>query len=78
MNVTLKDLPADLHSRLKTMAEGNGRSLNRQIIRLLDIATSPKRTDDTDLLHRIQVNRQKSVGSIDQKFLREAIEKGHS
>ncbi|MEM6822703.1 MAG: hypothetical protein AAF558_12280 [Verrucomicrobiota bacterium] len=78
MNVTLKEFPSDLHSRLKSMAESNGRSLNRQIIHLLDLAASPKRTDDTGLLHRIQLNRQRSGSTISQKFLHDAIDEGRS
>jgi hypothetical protein len=78
MNVTLKEFPSDLHSRLKSMAEVNGRSLNRQIIHLLDLATSPRRTDDAGLLHRIQQNRESSRISLSQTFLDEAIQEGRS
>ena len=74
--MTLKEFPADLHARLKAMAEGNGRSLNRQIIHLLDLAASPKQTDDSALLQRIQLNRQRVNNTINQKFLDEAIEEG--
>ncbi len=78
MNVTLKDFPADLHTRLKSLAEGSGRSLNRQIIFLLDAATSPQRVDDSDLLHRIRANRQRIGGRIDRAFLEQAISEGRA
>jgi antitoxin FitA len=35
-NLTLKNIPADLHLRLKTRAETNRRSLNREILALLE------------------------------------------
>ena len=76
--MTLKEFPSDLHSRLKSMAEVNGRSLNRQIIHLLDLATSPRRTDDAGLLYRIQQNRESSRISLSQTFLDEAIQEGRS
>jgi len=78
MNVTLKDFPTDLHSRLKSLAEGSGRSLNRQIIYLLDAATSPRKVDDSDLLHRIKANRQGIDGRIDHEFLEQAISDGRA
>jgi len=78
MNVTLKDFPQDLHSRLKSIAEESGRSLNRQIIYLLDSAVSPRKVDDTDLLRRIQANRKRIEGRIDQEFLEKAISDGRA
>ena len=78
MNVTLEEFPPDLHSRLKNMAEDNGRSLNRQIIHLLDMAASPRVADDAALLHRIKLNRQRSNAAIGQVFLTEAIQEGRS
>jgi hypothetical protein len=76
MNVTLKEFPEDLHSRLKSIAERSGRSLNRQIIYMLDSATSPRKVDDADLLHRIKANRRRISGRIDQQFLERAISDG--
>jgi len=67
-----------LHTRLKSLAEENGRSLNRQIIYLLDAATSPRRVDDADLLERISANRQRIGGRINQDFLQRAISDGRA
>ncbi|MGB7738940.1 MAG: Arc family DNA-binding protein [Steroidobacteraceae bacterium] len=36
LNLTLKNIPAALHLRLKTRAEANRRSLNREILALLE------------------------------------------
>ena len=76
MNVTLKEFPPELHSRLKLLAEGNGRSLNRQIIYLLDAVTAPQKVDDVDLLHRIKTNRQKIGATVDHASLKAAIMDG--
>ncbi len=76
MNVTLKEFPPDLHARLKAIAESSGRSLNRQIIYTLNIATAPRKANDSDLLHRIKANRQRIDGRIDQDFLEQAISDG--
>lgn len=36
--LTLKDVPVELHRRLKARAEQNGRSLNREVIECLEAA----------------------------------------
>lgn len=36
LNLTLKNIPAELHLRLKARAESNRRSLNREILALLE------------------------------------------
>ena len=36
LNLTLKNIPAELHLRLKARAETNRRSLNREIMALLE------------------------------------------
>lgn len=36
LNLTLKNIPAELHLRLKLRAESNRRSLNREILALLE------------------------------------------
>jgi len=78
MNVTLKEFPLDLHARLKSEAEQSGRSLNRQIIYMLDTASSPRKVDHALLLRRIEANRQKMQGKIDQDFLDQARAEGRA
>lgn len=78
MNVTLKEFPPELHSRLKQSAEENGRSLNRQIIHLLNRLTFPQKASETDLLKRIVTNREGMVGGIDQDFLDQAKKEGRA
>jgi plasmid stability protein len=41
-NVTIKDLPAALHERLKESAKVNRRSLNAEVITLLEAAVEPR------------------------------------
>jgi len=76
MNVTLKDFPPELHSKLKSLAESSGRSLNRQIVHLLEAATTPRRVDDTELMHRIRANRTRMQGTVDREFMERAISEG--
>jgi len=54
----------------------NERRLNRRIVYMLEAATTPRRVDDFDLLHRIKIKRQRIAGRIDQAFLEQAIADG--
>ncbi len=49
-SLTLKDLPPDLHRRLKSSAERNRRSLNREVQALLEAQLGCPLTDVRELL----------------------------
>jgi plasmid stability protein len=62
-NVTIKDLPADLHERLKENARMNRRSLNAEVITLLEAAVEPRKLNADEILAaarsvRSQVKRE--------------------
>jgi plasmid stability protein len=45
LNLTLKNIPAELHARLKASADANRRSLNREILALLEAQLEAPVTD---------------------------------
>jgi plasmid stability protein len=45
LNLTLKNVPPDLHARLKASAEANRRSLNREILARLEAGVSAPSVD---------------------------------
>jgi plasmid stability protein len=55
--VTLKDLPTDLHRKLKARAEQNGRSLNREVIECLERSFGAERIDVEALIERARRSR---------------------
>jgi plasmid stability protein len=62
-NVTIKDLPVDLHERLKENARLNRRSLNAEVITLLEAAVEPRKLNVNEILRaarsvRSQVKRE--------------------
>ncbi|MDP9360294.1 MAG: hypothetical protein M3P29_02460 [Acidobacteriota bacterium] len=62
-NVTIKDLPARLHQRLKASAKLNRRSLNSEVITLLETAVEPRKVNVDEILAaartvRSQVKRE--------------------
>ena len=59
--VTVKDLPEKLHRQLKARALKNHRSMNSEIIALLEAATAPQELDPDALLARA-ATRQRAAG----------------
>ena len=57
MNITVKDVPAELHERLRSVADETGRSFNKLILITLERALVPQKIDRDVLLRRIRVRR---------------------
>jgi plasmid stability protein len=49
-NVTIKDVPTRLHQRLKANAKLNRRSLNSEVITLLEAAVEPRKVNVDEIL----------------------------
>jgi len=62
--VTVKNLPEKLRRRLKTRALQNHRSLNSEIIALLEAATAPQEVDPDALLARAATLRRQVAGRL--------------
>jgi|GEM_PF-1752390 len=57
MNITLKEIPTDLHKRLKERAEVNGRSLNKELMTILEQAVYSSRVDAESLRASVRERR---------------------
>jgi len=62
--ITVKDLPEKLHRQLKARALQQHRSLNSQIIEILEAATSPRTLDPEALLARATKLRERVGGRL--------------
>ena len=67
--VTVKDLPEKLHRRLKARALQNGRSLNREIIAVLEAVAAPQKLDPDTLLARAASLRGRVRGRLNDSDL---------
>jgi len=76
MNITLKEIPTDLHQKLKKRAEANGRSLNKELILMLEQMVNPQQFSPNDLLSEIRRNREKMPFVLDNESLNELIQEG--
>jgi plasmid stability protein len=62
--VTVKGLPQKLHRQLKVRALQHRRSLNREIIAVLEAATASQKVDPDDLLTRAAALRSRVGGRL--------------
>jgi len=62
--VTVKDLPQKLHRQLKARALRHRRSLNSEIISVLEAATAAHKVDPNDLLARAAALRGRVAGRL--------------
>lgn len=83
LTLTLKNIPDELHRRLKARAERNHRSLNREAIRILEEATDEDvaggRIDPQAFLEVVRRNREAMAAQgvwLTEESLREAVEEG--
>jgi len=67
--LTLKDIPPELHRRLKARALRNHRSLNREAIECLRAATGATPVDPEALLARARNLREQIGGRLGQRDL---------
>ena len=73
--LTLKDLPADLHRRLKARAERNGRSLNREVIDCLEASFQAERVDVDALLATARRVRASIAATTDARITRQEVDR---
>ncbi len=62
--VTVKDLPEKLHRQLKARALQHRRSLNSEILAVLETAVSARKLDPDDLLTRAAALRSRVGGRL--------------
>jgi plasmid stability protein len=62
--LTLKNLPADVHRRLKAQASRHGRSLNSEAIALLRSGVMVERVDAEAVLATARAHRAKVAGVV--------------
>jgi plasmid stability protein len=67
--VTVKDLPEKLHRQLKTRALQHRRSLNSEILAVLEAAASAHKLDPDDLLTRAAALRSRVGGQLTDSAL---------
>lgn len=78
MNITLKEIPKALHHKLKQRAETHGRSLNKEVISILEMTVNPVQRNPQNLLKQISERRDKMEHIVQEEELSEIIREGRS
>jgi len=76
MNLTLKEIPDGLHRELKKRAESHGRSLNKEVIAMLEDSVNPVRSNPVDLLEKIVQHRESLPHLVKEDELESIIDEG--
>jgi hypothetical protein len=76
MNITIKEVPKELHERLREVADETGRSLNKLILVTLERALVPRKADRRALMQRIRTRRGTMDSILDDATLARAIQGG--
>ena len=76
MNITVKDVPQELHKRLREAAVQSGRSLNKLILCTLERSFFPRRVDRGELIAKIRKRRESMDVWIQDGALSRAIKEG--
>jgi plasmid stability protein len=77
MNLTIKDIPTELHGRLKARALANKRSLNWEVIDILEKAETTKPVDVAGLLEEVhRIHAHLNVPPLSEALLKQSIAEG--
>jgi plasmid stability protein len=77
MNLTIKDVPPRLHKKLKARAQENKRSLNWEVIDILEATVEQRAITVTELLKGVrEVHARINIPTLTEEFLREAKSAG--
>lgn len=76
-NMTIKNVPEDLHEKLKKSAQVHGRSINNEVIYCLKRSLQGGRIDPESFLARVDaLQKELSLPPLTDKILRKAREEG--
>jgi plasmid stability protein len=77
-SLTLKDIPAQVHRKLKARAARHGRSLNSEALAVLRAALMPEPFDVDALLARAREHRSRGRGELTDDLLQEIKREGRA
>ena len=76
MNITLKEIPEELHQNLRRRAETHGRSLNKEVLTILEAVVNPVQRSAKDMLAQIEERRSRMPHMVKDSELKSIIEEG--
>lgn len=74
MNVTLKDVPTQLHARLVERAKQNRRSLSKEILAIIESCVEPQLFDPQSFARQVRARREQLPLTVQQDDLAAIID----
>ncbi|MEX0719619.1 MAG: Arc family DNA-binding protein [Balneolaceae bacterium] len=75
-NITVKNIPDEIYTKLKKQAKAQHRSMNSEIIACLEKSVEPNHVSSEEVLYQAQLMRSKVKGQLTAKEIQKAIDQG--
>jgi plasmid stability protein len=75
-NFTLKNIPEDLYKKVKERAQRNNRSINGEIISIINAAMASRHSSADEILARARALRAQTGGFLTDDFINQAKREG--
>ncbi len=72
-NITIKNIPDEVYEKLKERAKRNRRSINNEVIYLIESQFRANQVNVEEVLYKARKLRSKMKGSLSTEQIREAI-----
>jgi plasmid stability protein len=72
-NITIKNIPDDVYEQLKERAKRNRRSINNEVIHLIESQFRANQINVEEVLYKARKLRSKMKGSLTEEEIRQAI-----
>ncbi|MCF8303337.1 MAG: Arc family DNA-binding protein [Bacteroidales bacterium] len=76
VNITIKGIPKEVYERLRIRAKAQRRSINAQILTILEDQLSAKPMDVEERIKRVREIKRNATGTLDMEEIIETIEQG--
>ena len=77
-NLTIKGLPDELHARLKERAERHRRSMNSEVLMILERALTNRRPDAEEMIRRAEALNERIGKTFDTDLIEEGKREGRA
>ena len=77
-NITIKGIPGDTLDRLKNRASKNRRSLNKEIIQILDIESKAEKIHFEELMEKVEKVHARFKGTLSESEITKAKQIGRA
>ena len=75
-SITIRNIPEDIYQQLKDRAKINRRSINNEVIHLMERSMESNQVNTEEILYKAKNYRKKLKGSLTESDIEDAINNG--